>query len=501
MSFAAVLPSSLAKEVRALALPWVACLACMVVPAAIDAPRFLGGISIPAYFFGTAALGALSIGHEYTGRTLSLFLSLPARRERLLAVKLGVLAATLLILWYVASSLVFGIARAPRAEQQMAALLPALCGLFVAPWLTMACRNPIAGTVFTLTIPGVLLVAGELIGIAKYGHGPVMEAFRMAFVWYGTLGFCAIGGVMSWFLFKRLEAIHGPGQDMRLPHWLRSGNAARAAAAQLTKYNPVWLLVKKELRLQQLPLVLAALYALVWTTAAWSTTLVSDSGYSYALGTATVLYAGLLSMLVGSSASAGERQIGTLEWQVLLPIAAWKQWAVKVGVVWGLAMLLALGLPAALLSVSRLIRVNAASFPQMEPATIAVTLLATGSLYVSSLCRSGLWALLMSIPAVVGSAMFLQLAFEWLGNPAYAAARRLASGMTPILRRPVYFMPPRTLTLLLIVGFIAIVLRFALTNHRSADRAARRVWTQVILMAAFVAAGVITGAAWQAFRR
>jgi len=83
MSVAAVLPSQVTKEFRALALPWLACLACLFLPAVFDAPMFLGGISVPAYFLGTAALGALSIGHEYTGRTLSLLLSLPARRERL----------------------------------------------------------------------------------------------------------------------------------------------------------------------------------------------------------------------------------------------------------------------------------------------------------------------------------------------------------------------------------------------------------------------------------
>ena len=462
----------------------------MVVPAAIDAPRFLGGISIPAFFFGTAALGALSIGHEYTGRTLSLLLSLPARRERLLAVKLSVLAATLLILWLVASSFVFGTAPASRAEQQAAALLPVLCGLFLAPWLTMACRNPIAGTVFTLAIPGVLLVIGDRIGAAKYGYGSEMQAFRLAFVWFGTLSFCAIGGVMSWWLFTRLEAIDGPAEDMRLPHWLRSPSHVGTAASQVTKRNTVWLLVTKELRLQQLSLVMAALYALVWTSVAWSTNFVNDSAYGYALGVGTILYAGLLSMLIGSSASAGERQIGTLEWQILLPIAAWKQWAVKVGVVLGLTMILALGVPAALGLLSRFIGVDAVSFSQVDSATISVTLLATGSLYVSSLCRSGLWALLMSIPAVVGSTMFLQLAFEWVGGPSFAAARQLAGNTMPTSRRPFYFIQPEGLWLLLIAGFIAMLLGFAFANHRSADRAASRVWNQVIAMAVFVAVGI-----------
>ena len=131
---------------------------------------------------------------------------------------------------------------------------------------------------------------------------------------------------------------------------------------------------------------------------------------------------------------------------------------------------------------------------------IAVMLLASGSLYVSSLCRSGLWALLMSMPAVVGSALFLQLSFDWLARPSYAAVRRLIGEPLPRFRG-FYVYPPRALSLLLIVGVIAIALRFAFINHRSADRPAQRVWMQVILMATFVAAAVIAGAAWQALRR
>ena len=72
--------------------------------------------------------------------------------------------------------------------------------------------------------------------------------------------------------------------------------------------------------------------------------------------------------------------------------------------------------------------------------------------------------------------------------------------MTPTGPR-VSFMPPRTLTLLPVAGFIVLLLRFALTNHRSADRPAGRVWKQVFLMAVFVAAAVIILAAVQSFRR
>ena len=54
---------------------------------------------------------------------------------------------------------------------------------------------------------------------------------------------------------------------------------------------------------------------------------------------ATLLHAGAIPLLAGSLASAEERQLGTRDWQGLLPVAAWRQWAVKVAVV----LLLSLG--------------------------------------------------------------------------------------------------------------------------------------------------------------
>ena len=89
-------------------------------------------------------------------------------------------------------------------------------------------------------------------------------------------------------------------------------------------------------------------------------------------------------MLIGSSASAGERQMGTLEWQVLLPIAVWKQWAVKVGVVLGLAVVLALGLPMMLLYVGGVVRAATQMSVLVGRNAIAIVILiAAGSLYVS----------------------------------------------------------------------------------------------------------------------
>lgn len=496
MSSTALLPLGVSKEARALALPWLACIACIVAPRVIDVPHLLKGISVPAYFLGAAAVGALSVGREYTDRTLSLLLTLPARRERLIAVKLGVLAAMLLTLWAVADWLVFDADDLNRSDRQVFSLLPVLCGLFLAPWLTMVCRNPIAGTVFSLTIPGALMALGEVIGTAKYGGGPVAEAFRMAFTWYGTLGLCAIGGVMGWRMFIRLEAPadnDGAGQDVRLPQWLQSRGSADSAATQFTRRSAVWLLVQKELHLQQLSIALAALYVLGWLCGTAVTAVDPDSRFGYAFATVTLLYAGLLPMLIGASASAGERQIGVLESQLLLPMVAWKQWAVKVGMVFGLAIVLALGLPAALFSLNRLIlATDPVTFSTLQSAVLIVLALSSGSLYVSSLCGSGLWALLMSLPATLGFVVFLNAALSWVHMRSMAMW--LFSRILPAHVGLGWFDPIRIVqmaALLLQVGFIFVLLRMALTNHRSADRRRGHAWQQVMLMAAYVTASVM----------
>jgi ABC-type transport system involved in multi-copper enzyme maturation permease subunit len=496
MSVAALLPPSVSKEVRALALPWLACAACMLGITATNSPRVFGPLAVIAYLVGTVALGGLSIGHEYTGRTLGVLLTLPARRERLLATKLGVLTIMLLTLWLVAEMFLFSGMPAPDDEKQLVSLIPLLCALFLAPWLTMLCRSSIAATVFALSIPGVLMVVGELLGWAMYGNGPVMEAFRMTFVWFGTLGVCAVGAVMSWRMFMRLEAIDGPRQDVRLPQWLKGTSAAGATASRLSRRNPVWLLAHKEVHLQQLPLALTGLYVLEWI-AVVSLARASDLSYGYLFVSLTMLHIGVLPILIGSFASAGERQIDTLQSQLLLPMAASKQWAIKVGVVFASAIVLGIGLPALLVSAARSAGVN--SIPLNEWVIGAVMLLATGSLYISSLCRSGLWALVMSMPAAVGSQLFLQLSFDWLANPSYAAARSLAGKPLPRFP-PFYYIPSRAWSYLLIAGVILLALRFAFINHRFADRPAKRVWLQVIVMATFVAVGIAAGAAWQAFR-
>jgi ABC-type transport system involved in multi-copper enzyme maturation permease subunit len=487
-------PYPVRKEFRALWIPWLACLVVMAA-CALEGARW-SRLVIPVYFLGAAALGALSMGHEYSHRTITLLLSQPVSRARLFVQKVGVVAALLLTLFIVDGLVLsYAMGRAPTAysPQRTAALvLPVLCGLLVAPWLTMLCRSAIAGTVFSLAIPGLLFTIGELVAATNYSSHSQAEQFSMSVLWGGTLGLCAIGGVLGWRTFMRLEATEGPGAEMRLPQWLRLSRAVSASASDLTRHHPVWLLVKKELRLQQMALAISGLYLAGWTGVMSMHYLVPELELDF-FNVLSLFYSGLIALLIGSLACAEERQMGTLDSQVLLPMATWKQWNVKVAVVVGLSMILALGLP-------QLLTGGIAWLPSdlrhvllaRVLAAMPIVLLAIGGLYVSSLCSSGLWALLMSLPALLGTVLFVRV----LANPMERAALLIVSHL-PALMAPhgvrdeaTAVMIPGT-ALLLGAALLAVVLQLALANYRSADRDPSRIAGQIIDIAGCVAVALI----------
>jgi hypothetical protein len=393
-------------------------------------------------------------------------LSLPVRRARQLFIKQIVLALLLVSLGLMADGIIVGIAdpNMPRLAVWVYAL-PLLYAFCLAPWLTMMCRNPIAGAVFTTALPAILWVASEWPGALLSSRGPEMAAFRQSLFWYGSLGLCAIGFYATWRMFLTLEAIEGPVASVALPRWLAPA-AHRTAPRRITSRSRIALLVTKELHLQQLPILLGVLNLVGWFAA---TIALADSPLLDAFTTISMFVAGLMAIVIGATASAGERELGTIEWQVLLPVATWVQWTVKVGVAVSLALLLALALPASYAYLH--LGLNARQL--LQPARLlAVILLTVGGVYVSSLCRTALWALLASLVATVGAAMYLQIVVMSFVGPQILF---FSQGMVfPI------------------AVVIAMMLWFAHANHRSADRPVHRVWIQVMtIVAGFTAVVMI----------
>ena len=388
-----------AKELRVLLPVWLAALGTVAAGFVSTEPRILIA-GLLAYGIGSVALGALSVGHEYGYRTVGVLLAQPIARQRALSIKLGVLAPLLLILAAAAWYAPFNTAELQRLSgwrHQSVVLVPFVVGLFVAPWLTMVSRSALGGVVFAGSLPGILTVCGNLAGMAWFGIAhPDVEPFRARFWLGGMIILCILSAVMSWRGFMRLEALEGTGADVRMPGWFRPPPRPPAR-------HPVWLLIRKELHLQQMTFVIVLLFAIGWSTLS----LLKDTVPAFAdapLVPVTVIYLVLLSIVIGSLASAEERHLGVLQWQVLLPMAAWQQWMVKAGTALGLGLLFGVGVPILLNFVS----------PEFDPGALwrqnarMALVLTAFSLYVSSLSTSGLRAMVAAFPIAVAAFALVQ---------------------------------------------------------------------------------------------
>jgi hypothetical protein len=459
----------IAKEIRALVPAWTAASAGLVACALL---RDLSPFGIPAYFIGAATLGAMSTGHEFGSRTLPLMLTLPVPRRRILLTKLVVLGAFLLLLG-ASAAVLLPYSRGAREFRTTVLWLPFFAGLFITPYLTTITRSPVAGAVFTMGISGILMIAGEWIGVAKYGYTRDVDQFRVAFIWQTGILLCAAAAIAMWRVFTRLEAIDGAGPAVDL--------APRAAvtSTSLTRRHVTWLLIEKELRLQQLAFAVAALYAGVSIAAA----ILSRGRGPNVLGFVTILYAGMLTLLIGATASAEERHLRTLDAQLLQPVDLSRQWLIKSGVVVVMTLLLAVLLPGTLAVTLMTTHIGSNVIQTLFFGKVILMLLSLSavSVYVSTLCASGLWALLWSIPsafAVVTAANRLIPAlhaylYSLDGRPDWQIVE-WASGLGTL-------------------AVILVILRLALSNHRSADRPPARVLAHigVVAGAMIAAAGVV----------
>ena len=467
MSAARLIPLDLRKEVRALLPLWLGCLVIVWTGGLSD--PFLFRTGFIAYLLGSAALGALSIGHEYTHQTLPVLLASPISRRRIFVVKAVVLLTMLTVLAAIA---LIRLPAAPAGREMrdttLVGLLSLLSSAFLAPWLTMVCRNALAGAVFSLSIPAGLLVGSELLSLAVTGQveTPASLAFRMHFLWGSTVLLSIVGAVSSWRTFMRLEAVEGPRADFRLPRFAGRSGARASARAELRHIHPVWSLLRKEIHLQQLTFVTSGLYICGWIATLVGRRLGGIQDIDDALLILTVVHGGGVALLSGSLATAEERHLGVLESQLLMPISTARQWLIKVAVVFGLCVLLAMALPAALTWAFE--GLHAVRFNL--PFSGVVMLLAAVALYVSSLSDSGLKALLLAAPAALSLIMLIPLLVD--GVLWTARHVGLKTNNTDVFG----------LDSMAVIAFMvfSLLIGFALRNYRTCDRSLVRIWGQLL---------------------
>lgn len=457
-----------AKEVRALFPLWAVCTG-LVLSTRVVTLREYEGIAILAYGLGSCALGAHAFGHEYSHRTLAHALSQPLDRRWLLLVKLGTLVTFATLLGVAGYRTVLQDFNEPPAPPEVIARLVWTTAVVLAPAMTLLCRSTLAGAIFSASLPATIGLAGALIGIYRFDPDfAAVDRFQEAFFWRGVPVLFVLAPVVGWRAFMSLEAIEGRGREFHWPEWLTPRGTA-------TSRGPVRHLIAKELRLQQMVFAIAGIY-----TAIASVVLIRHAmnpAFAVdALVPVTFMYVALLALLAGALASAEERQLRMLEPQLLLPMATWQQWLVKAAVVFAVGVMLAVVLPA---GVMLFVRLPHRAMPPWPALFLTVAVLASASLFVSSLTSSGVRAITACVPFVAGG-MFL---VSWSG----AIARVVLRELTGSSRWPIsHALDGRIVMVTLAVGFAVLMLRFAHVNHRSGERSIGRTGAQLAATAAFI---------------
>jgi hypothetical protein len=458
---------SLVKEARALVPTFVAIAAAVVAASLLDVRG--AALIMMGFAWGVIMLGAQSIGHEYSNRTLSLLLAQPCSRSVILARKAIVLIPLVVALTLIAAVCLPGEGLQPLRQSglpQTMLVLAAICAVSLAPLFSMLGRGTLPGTVFAIAIPGLVELIAEFSGTAIYGFNaaaPVF-AFKLSFVRSSMFCICAAAAIGAWWQFSRLQAVEGH-QPLELPSLLGRG---RTAAGEVSRQNPFVALIRKELHLQQISFVVVSLYVLAWL-ALWVVEHQAPETPRVPLGPLTMMYLALLSMLIGSVASAEERQLGTLPSQLLLPIAAWKQWAIKAATAIALALLLATALPQLLYAVLPLPD-DKLPARLLRELPLAVVLLTALSLYVSSLCGTAVRAMVASIPVAVCAGIYSRFVANVVLNVVVGAV--FIEAGRPLSRWQIERIQAASQYAMLFAATAAVILllRFAFVNHRSGEQ-------------------------------
>ena len=450
------------KEARALLPTWFAAAVAMIV-----AELAFGRLGDLLYILGALALGAQIVGHEYGHRTIAVLLVQPIDRRRIYVVKLivaAVLLAGLALVARLALGQVSWQASLPEWPRTLLIVLPPLGALLFGPWMTMLCRSPLAGTLFSTVPAGVVFVSAQWLAYRLYEHDDAAASLLIRQIWFTAMAVMApTAAVLGWREFVGLEAIDGGGRAIELP---RLGARLRPRRPR----HHLWQSIAKEIHLQQMTLVTVALFV---AGVLWGLVQVARGVIAMDVITViTTIYLAGTALLIGALASAEERQLGTHELDLMLPTPAWQRWLIKVTVATTLAVLVAAALPAVLLSFAP-DAVNTRMF--LPGAIVPVLLITAAGMYVSSLSTSGVSAMAAAFPAIA---------------VAYYLADRVDTVVSDFTAEPFITTALTSAAGQAFLGvLVALLLWLGFLNHRSLERGPGRIVPQVAVVLVVIVLG------------
>ena len=473
------------------------------------------------YGIGCLWMGATTFGAEFESRTLNALMAQPISRRRLYWEKVG----PLLVLEFLAVVALVTFGPADRwygADRQFPwyLLVPPLVALATGPTMGLICRGTLPALVGMVGFPIALLwilAIGRSIPQWVAGHQETVEVINpsaMNSVSVRCLGLYLLGmAVAGYRIFTRFESRGeatgggGIGYHFSLPvDWL--------VRRSLT--GPIGTMVRKEIRLQIIPFLMAGLTLLIGTMALTLRGVAhavgdDQSGVGVAARDAGAWLALLGIVGAGTCLAAGvipiaeERALGTLDAQLTLPFTVRRLWWVKGWVALSTAVCLGLLLPMGL---AWLLFPNLFEFHNHEEWSLALVGLAGLGLtlvgfYASSFSRNsvkGVFASLALIGIFIGITVVTAIiASRWIdtnegtmpqfddvinSNPNVShIARRLLVNSTE-LRFLTMTLPSGLITL----PIILLWLKYSIGHLRCGIPSVRRIsretfqWTVLVLL-------------------
>ena len=331
------------KEVRQLAWPW-AFVTCASVLSLFHLPQ-LGFLStahvleivvVAGAFFGIPLLATIPIGSEFQHRTLGLYLAQPIPREAVWRLKMTVTVMAIVVPAALYSRSIHW-ESGPAFWLGVAVLTGITAG---AMFWTLVARSIIGGLGLSACAVGAgevvwLYLADQFGVLGRRGQPPE------SWVWGAVMASVVYSAIMIWLgrrkilTFQAMEGMQAgetviPGARL-VPGFVTDWFRARPT-------GPILNLVRREFHLLRLIWALVVLLLLDWifivsarlVDVQTATTPVRTLQIITVAGAMTV--SGLIAILAGVLSLGEEKNWGTHEWHMTVPVSTTLQWAVKLAV-------------------------------------------------------------------------------------------------------------------------------------------------------------------------
>jgi ABC-type transport system involved in multi-copper enzyme maturation permease subunit len=293
----------------------------------------LGSVGLPIYWLGLVGLGVSLFGLELSQRTIGLILIQPVRRRNIWVEKSVVGAGCFLLaglIFFVTGWSRQGLLSDPEGRTMfiaMSILMP-MAAMGGGLGFTLLLRHVHGAFWLALLFPGLLLTA--MLILSRFAPAlPVQHV-----ILFGLLATYSIAGYLVGMVrFLRMEWADGTDQEksLNLESWLFLFRMKSSSG-----WKALW---KKEILLHQVNWALAILLGIFLGASVFLQDRVRSFDLDLLVHFFLLLVFVVFPLLLGATAIAEERKLGTLGWHQALPFSRGKQWFAKLAVVMGAGIL------------------------------------------------------------------------------------------------------------------------------------------------------------------